>query len=165
MEKLECCSKWDELQNEWLIEYVEHAGNHEAAKNALLQNQTNAQMLAVGGELSGVTGGLWAELVVSGPYGGQQPDMYDPYNMADGFGEQEIPMATLDNDNMAFTSMQGGMGGNIFFSYNPDGEPEDEAYLGEVSLLLPLSHLPPCCHPSTPCILSPPTHLLVCFSR
>jgi len=114
LEKLECCSKWDELQNEWLIEYVEHAGNHEAAKNALLQNQTNAQMLAVGG-----------------PYGGQQPDMYDPYNMADGFGEQEIPMATLDNDNMAFTSMQGGMGGNIFFSYNPDGEPEDEAYLGE----------------------------------
>ena len=52
LEKLECCSKWDELQNEWLIEYVEHAGNHEAAKNALLQNQTNAQMLAVGGELS-----------------------------------------------------------------------------------------------------------------
>jgi len=110
LEKLEMCSKWDELQNEWLIEYVEHAGNHEAAKNAV-QNQTNAEMLAVGGA-----------------YGGQQPDMYDPYNMADGFGEAEVPMAQVDTNQMAFTSMNGGMGGNIFFSYNPDGEPEDDAF-------------------------------------
>lgn len=59
--------------------------------------------------------------------------MYDPYNMADGFGEAEVPMAQVDTNQMAFTSMNGGMGGNIFFSYNPDGEPEDDAF---VSLLI-----------------------------
>lgn len=38
LEKLEMCSKWDELQNEWLIEHVEHAGNHVAARAALLKD-------------------------------------------------------------------------------------------------------------------------------
>jgi len=102
LEKLEMSSKWDELQNEWLIDHVEHAGNHVAAQAALMNDGDN-----------GVAG-----------FGGRgvatyTPDNYDPYNMEGGFND-DIPMQQVNNcQAMAFGDTEGG--NNIFFSYNPDG--------------------------------------------
>lgn len=112
LEKLEQCSHWDELQNEWLIDHVEHAGNHVAAQAALMQTDGNQLHAGFGGR--GV-----ASCVTQ--------DFYDPYSMDGGFGG-EVPMQQVDNyQAMAFSNADGaGAMSNVFFSYNPDGTPLDE---------------------------------------
>eukprot|EP00656_Telonema_subtile_P020540 TRINITY_DN2164_c0_g1_i1.p1 TRINITY_DN2164_c0_g1~~TRINITY_DN2164_c0_g1_i1.p1 ORF type:complete len:807 (-),score=268.75 TRINITY_DN2164_c0_g1_i1:182-2602(-) len=108
LEKLEMCSKWDELQTEWLIDHVEHAGNHEVARAAMMQD---------GQEQSAGFGGQGVACVTQ--------DFYDPYNMGNGFGgEQEVPMQQVSSDGMAFDGLSGVSG--VFFSYDPDGEEPDE---------------------------------------
>eukprot|EP00658_Telonema_sp_P-2_P035329 TRINITY_DN2570_c0_g1_i2.p1 TRINITY_DN2570_c0_g1~~TRINITY_DN2570_c0_g1_i2.p1 ORF type:complete len:746 (+),score=232.79 TRINITY_DN2570_c0_g1_i2:511-2748(+) len=106
LEKLEMASNWDELQSEWMIAHIEHAGNHDEAARAATMSHTNT-------ETSGGRG-------VS-----STQDLYDPYSMCDGF-ESEIPMQQVsDNSNsMAFTSMNGIT--NVFFSYNPDDQPDED---------------------------------------
>ena len=100
-------SKWDELQNEWLIDHVEHAGNHVAAQAALMGQEGNTGAAGFGGR--GVAS-----------YAG---DGYDPYNMEGGFND-DVPMQQVDNcQAMAFGNAEGG--NNIFFSYNPDGLPDE----------------------------------------
>lgn len=110
LEKLELSSKWDELQSEWLIDHVEHAGNHEAARAAMMQEGQQMQ--------AGFGGRGVASCVTQ--------DFYDPYNMGSGFGGEpdDVPMQQVNSDGMAFDGISGVSG--VFFSYDPDGEPDDE---------------------------------------
>lgn len=109
LQKLEMCSKWDELQSEWLIDQLEHAGNHCAARAAMVQQ--GVQQAGLGRGVSGCV----------------SQEIYDPYQLGEGFGDQDVPMQQVDSNAMPFTSMAGVMAvSNVFFSYNPDGEPDDE---------------------------------------